>query len=120
MANITGTKREDLPCRYKIEIIEHRFMDFCEEIGFVVDDINSEEYARDIGLLRLVLSGTYYWAFKINVNILKKCCTSFAQKRLTKTRLYEFLEVINGKSFLRDVLEGKYKEPKRKLKPIIR
>ena len=104
-----------MACRFKIEPFEHDFMNFCKGMGFIVEDINHDLYAKDIGALRLILSGTYYWAFVMDEIVLKNCCRKFMEKG-NKIRLYEFLKVEEGRSLFRSILEGKEEKKIIKLK----
>ena len=107
-----------ITCRFKIEPFEHDFMNLCKGMGFIVEDINHDLYAKDIGQLRLVLSGTYYWAFVVNERIVRKCCRKFMEKG-NKIHLYEFLKVEEGRSLFRSILEEKEEKKiiKLKIKP---
>jgi len=130
MAKTLGIKKEDKNyCRFKIEPFEHEFMNFWGSLGFRLEkDKNSESYKKSVGALRQILKGVFYWGPFISLNKLKEYCLIFKDhselnthfkkegedgyQDLKKLYFHQFTETYSGYSYLRNVVEGKFKSLK--------
>ena len=129
MAMKTLGIKKDKPsgCRYNFQPFEHEFMDFWGSLGFRLEkDKNSLSYRSSIASLRKVLKGYYEWSGPITLQRLKEYVEIFKDhSKLNKflsepgakgfqdpTKLYfhQFVQTFSGYSYLRDVIEGKFRK----------